>query len=83
MVYRAQHHLVLVYLSNLHIHTIIVVQSLSRVQLFATPWTTAHKASLSFIISRSLLKSMSIESVMLSNYLYAIVLDHIFFYHYH
>ena len=61
----------------------LIVQLLSCVQLFATPWTTAHEASLSFIISRSLLKSMSIESVMLSNYLYAIVLDHIFFYHYH
>ena len=61
----------------------LIIELLSRVQLFATPWTTAHKASLSFIISRSLLKSMSIESVMLSNYLYAIVLDHIFFYHYH
>ena len=42
----------------------IVVQSLSRVQLFATPWTAAHQASLSFTISRSLLKFMSIESVM-------------------
>ena len=62
----------------------LIVQLVSCVQLFATPWTTiAHEASLSFIISRSLLKSMSIESVMLSNYLYAIVLDHIFFYHYH
>ena len=59
------------------------VQSLSCVQLFATPWTAARQASLSITNSRSLLKSMSIESVMLSNYLYAIVLDHIFFYHYH
>ena len=42
----------------------IVVQSLSRVQLFATPWTAAHQASLSFSISRSLLKFMSTESVM-------------------
>ena len=45
------------------------VQSLSRVQLFATPWTVAHEASLSFIISRSLFKLMSIESVMPSNHL--------------
>ena len=44
------------------------VQSLSRVQLFATPWTAAHQASLSFI-SQSLLKLMSIESVMPSNHL--------------
>ena len=35
----------------------------------ATPWTTAHQASLSFTISWSSLKSMSIESVMLSDHL--------------
>ena len=46
-----------------------VVQSLSHVWLFATPWTAACQASLSFIISQSLLKFMSIESVMLSIYL--------------
>ena len=45
------------------------VQSLSRVRLFETPWTVAHQASLSFIISQNLLKLMSIESVMLSNHL--------------
>ena len=45
----------------------VVVQPLSHVQLFATPWTAAHKASLSFTISWSLLKLMSIESVMPSN----------------
>ena len=39
---------------------ILVDQSFSRVQLFATPWTAARQASLS-IISRSLLKLMSIE----------------------
>ena len=43
------------------------VQSLSCVQLFATPWTAACQASLSIINSWSLLKLMSIESVMLSN----------------
>ena len=43
------------------------VQSLSRVWLFATAWTAAHQASLSITNSRSLLKFMSIESVMLSN----------------
>ena len=43
------------------------VESLSHVQLFATPWTSAHQASLSFTISPSLLKLMSTESVMPSN----------------
>ena len=45
------------------------VQSLSRVRLFATPWITAHQASLSITNFRSLLKLMSIESVMPSNHL--------------
>ena len=45
------------------------VQSLSHVQLFATPWTTAHQSSLSITSSWSSLKLMSIESVMPSNYL--------------
>ena len=45
------------------------VQLLSRVWLFATPWTAACQASLSFTISWSLLGFMSIESVMLSNHL--------------
>ena len=45
------------------------VQSLSRVQLFATPWTAAHQASLCITNSWSLLKLMSIESVMPSNHL--------------
>ena len=40
------------------------VQSLSLVWLFATPWTAAHQASLSITNSQSLLKLMSIESVM-------------------
>ena len=43
------------------------VQSLSHVQLFATPWTTAHQTSLSIINSQSLFKLMSIELVMPSN----------------
>ena len=47
----------------------VVVQLLSRVQLFATPWTEAHQASLSFTISQSLLKLMSIELVMPSDHL--------------
>ena len=51
-------------------HTVIsLVQSLSRVQLFVTPWTAARQASLSITNSRSLLKLMSIESVMPSNHL--------------
>ena len=45
------------------------VQSLSRVQLFATPWTTTHQGSLSITNSLSLLKLMSIKSVMPSNHL--------------
>ena len=45
------------------------VQSLSCVQLFATPWTAAHQASLSITNSQSLLKLISIESVMSSNHL--------------
>ena len=45
------------------------VQLLSRIGLFATPWTAACQASLSFTISRSLLTLMSIESVMPSNHL--------------
>ena len=46
----------------------VVVHSLSHVQLFATPWTAAHQASLSFTNSRSLFKLMSTESVMSSNH---------------
>ena len=45
------------------------VQSLSRVRLFVTPWTAAYQASLSIANSRSLLKLMSIESMMPSNHL--------------
>ena len=45
------------------------VQSLSRVRLFATPWTTTCQASLSIKNSQSQHKPMSIESVMLSNHL--------------
>ena len=52
---------------------ISLVQSLSRVQLFATPWITARQASLSITNSRSPLKHMSIESVMTSSH---IILSH-------
>ena len=50
-------------------YVILVIQSLSRVQLFATPWTVAHQAPLSYIISRSLFKFMFIELMMLSSHL--------------
>ena len=56
--------------TSLHQHKVLLyfvfssVQLLSRVQLFVTPWTAAHTASLSITISWSLLKLMSIESVM-------------------
>ena len=50
-------------------YSFVIIQSLSCVQLFATPWTAAHQASLSFTNSQSLLKLMSIESVMPSNHL--------------
>ena len=48
---------------------VVVVQSLSCIQLFATPWTAAHKASPSITNSQSLLKFMSIESLVPSNHL--------------
>ena len=48
---------------------VIVVQLLSHVQLFVTPLTTGHQASLCSIISPNLLKFISVESVMLSNHL--------------
>ena len=56
----------------MHILTTVVsqsVQSLRHVWLFATPWMAACQASLSIINARSLLKLMSIESVMPSNHL--------------
>ena len=48
---------------------LFIVQQFNCVQLFATPWTAAHQASLSFTITQSLFKLMSIESVMPSNHL--------------
>jgi len=50
------------------LRVVVVVQLLSCVQLFATPWTEALQAPLSFTISQSLLKLMSIGSVMSSNH---------------
>ena len=49
------------------------VQSLSHVQVFVTPWTAAHQASLSITNSQSLLKLMSLKSVMPSNHLITVV----------
>ena len=57
------------YWSELSYLGISSVQSLSRVQLFATPWTAACQASLSITSSQSLLKLMPIELVMPSNHL--------------
>ena len=50
-------------------YSVSSVQSVSHVQLFATPWTAARQASLSITNSWSFLKLMSIKSVMPSNYL--------------
>ena len=52
-----------------HLSNSVSVQSLSHVQLFVTPWTAAHQASLSITNSWSLLKLMSIALVMPSNHL--------------
>ena len=49
--------------------SVVVVQWLSHIRLFVTPWTAAHQASLSFTISQSVLTLMSIEPVMPSNHL--------------
>ena len=49
--------------------THVLVQSLSHVQLFVTPWTVARQASLSITLFQNLLKLMSIGSVMPSNHL--------------
>ena len=53
----------------IHLKCLSSVQSLSRVQLFATPWIAAHQASLSITNSRSLPKLLSIELVMPSSHL--------------
>ena len=57
------------YTINIHTVQFSLVQSLSCVRLFVTPWTAACQASLSITNSWSLLKLMSIESVMPSNHL--------------
>ena len=58
-----------VYIDEDVVIVVVVVQLLSHVQLFATPWTAACQASLPFTISQSLLKLKSIESVMPTNHL--------------
>ena len=55
-------------LVNIH-HYFCCFQSLSHVQLFVTPWTATSQTLLTFTISWSLLKLMSIESMMPSNHL--------------
>ena len=51
------------------INPVLLLSHLSRVQPFVTSWTVTHQASLSSTISQSLLKLMSIESVVLANHL--------------
>ena len=51
-------------------------ESLSHVWLFATPWTAAHQASLSFVISLSLLRLMSIELMMPSNHFISVITEY-------
>ena len=67
--------------NNFSIYQWVVVQWLSHVWLFSTPWTAASQASLSFTISQSFLKLMSIELMMPSNHLilcYPLLLSSIF-----
>ena len=54
---------------QLFLSQLLLLSHFSHVQLCVTPWTAAHQASLSITNSRSLLKHMSIESVMPSNHL--------------
>ena len=51
------------------LEAVIVVQLLSHIQFFATPWTTTYQAPLSFAISQSVLKLMSTEPVMSSKHI--------------
>ena len=60
---------ILLFCVQIKLHCITVVQLLSHLRLFATLWTAASQASLSFTIAQSLLKFMSIESIMLSTHL--------------
>ena len=58
-----------IFINKKQVSLVVVIQSLSRVQLFATPWAAEHQASLSFAISQNLLKLMPIESAIPSNHL--------------
>ena len=58
-----------IYAQEWDCRVIVIVQLLSRVQLFATPWTAARQASLFITNSQSLLQLMSIKLVMPSNHL--------------
>ena len=70
---RINHSIILIPLrgkiGEIWVRSVVVVQSLSHVRLFVTPWTAARPASLSFTISWSLLKLVSIKSAVLSNHL--------------
>ena len=55
--------------SEFHFDVVVAVQSLTCVQLFATPWTAAPQAPMSITLSRSLLRFMFIKSVILSSHL--------------
>ena len=59
---------------NQYQYKIVVFQSLSRIQCFATPWSAARQASLSFPNSQSLLKFMSIKLAMPANHSSSVVL---------
>ena len=59
----------LIFLGSWRTAFVIAIRSRSCVRLFVTPWTAAHQASLSFTVSWSLLKLMSMESVVPSNHL--------------
>ena len=54
-------------------HSFLFVQLLSLIKLFVTPWAAAPQTSPSFTMSQSLLKLMSVESVMLSNHLISVI----------
>ena len=69
LTYCGNHFVIYMYIKIIMLYTFSSVQSLSHVQLFVTPWTAACQASLSITNSQSLLKFMSIEPVMPSNYL--------------
>ena len=68
-IYEAHFRMYWHFITKRYHHDFAVVQSLSHVQLFATPWTAACQASLSFTISWSLLKLMFDELVMPTNHL--------------